>query len=214
MKIQLMMRSLSIIAGLFLLYVSRAAASSPSKRGLVFVPDPNNPQDNKIWTGKPVLTWYYNYGPQPSFVFQSIPQQTFEFVPMMWGANDDPKDLTFLNNVTELIKNGRNITHVLSFNEPDGPYKWGGSNLEPALAARAWVRNLLPLQKMGVKVSLPSVMGSADPLEWVTPFLANCSEIISRGMNETTNCTYDFLSVHVYGDMVELTSRLTKFNKA
>jgi len=91
-----------------------------------------------------------------------MPQSQFEFVPMMWGAPSSLDDTSFLSTVKGLIKDqGVNITNVLSFNEPDGPFAYGGSNIEPSAAAKLWVNNLIPLQEMGVRVGLPACTGGS-----------------------------------------------------
>ncbi|GJC78621.1 hypothetical protein ColLi_01459 [Colletotrichum liriopes] len=171
--------------------VPLVAATSSSKRGLVFTPNSNWPQDNQIWVQSGSdLTWYYNYQEIPSPAFASKSQEEFEFVPMMWGVSSNPEDTTFLRAVKGLIKDkGINITHALGFNEPDGPTQYGGSNIAPDIAAKAWVANFIPLQELGVK------------------FLGNCSEIISEG-GEKKNCTYDFLPVHWYDNFGGLASHI------
>ncbi|KAK1573617.1 glycosyl hydrolase catalytic core-domain-containing protein [Colletotrichum navitas] len=189
--------------------VPLVAATSSSKRGLVFTPNPNWPQDNKIWVQQGSdLTWYYNYQEIPSPAFSSIPQDRFEFVPMMWGVSSNPEDTTFLTSVQSLINDkGINITHALGFNEPDGPTQYGGSNIAPAIAAKAWVANFIPLQELGVKVGLPACTGAPSGLPWLKQFLGNCSEIISDG-GDKKNCTYDFLPVHWYDNFAGLASHI------
>lgn len=140
-------------AGLVLSPLLASATPSP-KRGLIFIPNSTTLQDNAIWvqTGSD-LTWYYNYGNLPSADYVSIPQSRFEFVPMMWGVGPNPsQDTAFHDSVVGLINGGRSISHVLSFNEPDAPSSWGGSDVTPANAALAWIANFIPLQQLGVKI--------------------------------------------------------------
>ncbi|OLN87536.1 Alkali-sensitive linkage protein 1-like protein 3 [Colletotrichum chlorophyti] len=187
-----------------------ATATSSSKRGLVYTPNNTWPQDNKIWIQQGSdLTWYYNYQEEPSPTFSSKSQAEFEFVPMMWGVSSaNPEDTTFLEKVKSLIKDRDiNITHALGFNEPDGPHIYGGSDVAPALAARAWVANFIPLQEMGVKVGLPACTGAPGGLPWLKQFLGNCSELISTDGNKK-NCTYDFLPVHWYDNFEGLASHI------
>ncbi|GKT86010.1 F5/8 type C domain protein [Colletotrichum tofieldiae] len=144
--------------------------------------------DNQIWVQSGSdLTWYYNYQEIPSPAFASKSQEEFEFVPMMWGVSSNPEDTTFLRAVKGLIKDkGINITHALGFNEPDGPTQYGGSNIAPDIAAKAWVANFIPLQELGVKVGLPACTGAPAGLPWLKQFLGNCSEIISEGEKRRT----------------------------
>ncbi|OIW32751.1 hypothetical protein CONLIGDRAFT_653291 [Coniochaeta ligniaria NRRL 30616] len=192
---------------------SPAAATSSSKRGLVFTPNVTHPMDNYIWTQKPSdLTWYYNYGASPSGVFSNVTQEAFEFVPMLWGAPADASDTTFLTTVKGLITNGRNITHVMTFNEPDGPSEWGGSNVDPTMAAKVWMTNIVPLQEMGIKVGLPACTGGWGGIPWTNQFLGNCSKLISTSTGgKTKNCTFDFIPLHWYGNFGGLASHIGEY---
>lgn len=193
---------------LALLAVGLASATGDDKRGLCFVHNKEKPQDDKIWVQPGSdLTWYYNYEDTPSAVYESIPQEQFEFVPMMWGVGSDPSDTTFLENVKGLISSGTNITHVLGFNEPDAANDVGGSNLEPKVAAEAWVANFEPLGEMGVKLGLPACTGGWGSMPWLKQFLGNCTEIKSRG-GPTRNCTWDYLPVHWYDNFEGLASHI------
>ncbi|KAL7794410.1 glycoside hydrolase family 128 protein [Trichoderma ceciliae] len=199
------MASLSLLH-LFLL-TGFASASASDKRGLVYTPNADFPQDNQVWVQSGSdLTWYYNYQAQPSAPYNtSLSQQQFEFVPMMWGVSGDLTDTTFLNQVKTLIDQGTNITHVLGFNEPDGSTSTGGSGINPKDAAQAWVANFEPLGELGIKLGLPACTGGPDSLPWLKQFLANCSAIVSTE-NQRKNCTWDFLPVHWYDNFAGLAS--------
>ncbi len=196
-------------------FIVPAAATTSAKRGLAFTPNTTTRADDKIWVQKPTsLTWYYNYQPSPEPTYSDIPQSEFEFVPMLWGAPSSLSDTTFLNTVKSLIKDkGINITNVLSFNEPDGPYTYGGSNIEPAAAAQIWVNNMIPLQKMGVRVGLPACTGATTGLQWLQNFLGECSKLVSTG-GKTQNCTYDFVTIHWYGNFEGLASHMGEYSAA
>ncbi|KAI1267060.1 glycoside hydrolase family 128 protein [Xylariaceae sp. FL1019] len=184
-------------------------ATTSTKRGLVHITDTETPVDNSIWVQSGSdLTWYYNYGSQPSSAYTQS-QSDFEFVPMLWGSIDDT---SFLDNVTSLVDGGRNISHVLTFNEPDLS-RYGGSNVSPAKAAQIWVDNIAPLRKTGIKVGLPACTGADTGITWLQNFLANCSALISTG-DETKNCTYDFVAIHWYGDFGGLASHMGEYSAA
>ncbi|KAH9992691.1 glycoside hydrolase family 128 protein [Xylariaceae sp. FL0662B] len=186
------------------------AQTRSSKRGLVFVPNSDTPQDNQIWVQSGSdLTWYYNYGMTPSPAFDDTSQERFEFVPMLWGAIDDT---SFLDSVESSIASGRNISHVLSFNEPDSAYN-GGSNIEPSVAASVWVKNIAPLGQKGVKLGLPACTSGWGGIPWLQQFLGNCSDLVSTD-NERKNCSYDFVSIHWYGDFEGLASHLGSYSAA
>ncbi|KAI0150763.1 glycoside hydrolase family 128 protein [Xylariaceae sp. FL1272] len=183
-------------------------ATRSDKRGLVLT-DTETPEDNAIWVQDGSdLTWYYNYASQPSSTY-SQSQDDFEFVPMLWGSIDDT---SFLKNVTDLVDNGRNISHVLTFNEPDLD-RYGGSNVSPAKAAQVWVDNIAPLRETGIKVGLPACTGAQTGITWLQSFLANCSALISTD-DETKNCTYDFVAIHWYGNFEGLASHLGEYSAA
>jgi hypothetical protein len=194
-------------------FIVPVAASS--KRGLVFTPNTTTRGDDGIWVSKPTtLTWYYNYKPEPESTYDDIPQSEFEFVPMLWGAPSSLSDTTFLTTVKSLIQDkGINITNVLSFNEPDGPFVYGGSNMDPAAAAQVWVKNLIPLQEMGVRVGLPACTGGSTGLPWLRKFLTECAKLVSTE-NETRNCTYDFVTIHWYGNFEGLASHMGEYSAA
>ncbi|EKJ71080.1 hypothetical protein NXS19_007587 [Fusarium pseudograminearum] len=193
---------------LSLLLVSVATATSDDKRGLCYVHNKQEPQDDKIWAQNGGdITWYYNYEDQPSPVYKDISQEKFEFVPMMWGVGSDNSDTTFLQNVKGLINDGINITHVLGFNEPDAGNDVGGSNIKPKDAAEAWVANFEPLGEMGIKLGLPACTGGWGGMPWLRQFLGNCTEIKSRG-GPKRNCTWDYLPVHWYDNFEGLASHI------
>lgn len=206
--------TLAALLAIFPSLIAAGPLSSP-KRGLVFTPNATTRIDDTIWVQKPTdLTWYYNYQPEPESTFDDIPQSEFEFVPMLWGAPATPDDTSFLKTVKSLIKDkGINITNVLSFNEPDAPSSWGGSDMEPAAAAQIWVNNLIPLQEMGVRVGLPSCTGAPAGLTWLQNFLGECSKLISKG-GKTKNCTYDFLTLHWYDNFGGLASHMGTYSAA
>ncbi|KIN00541.1 glycoside hydrolase family 128 protein [Oidiodendron maius Zn] len=184
---------------------SQATFQRSAKRGLVFVPNPSYSSDNQIWISSGSdLTWYYNYGAEPSPVYSSAEAQSaFEFVPMLWGLSND----SFVDQVTTLIQGGTNITHVLTFNEPDGSSANGGSDIPPETAATAWIKEVEPLRKLGVKTGAPAVTGSPGGFTWLQEFFANCT-------NQGTNCTADFMTVHWYGDFQGLASQLGQVSAA
>ncbi|KAG9232872.1 glycosyl hydrolase catalytic core-domain-containing protein [Amylocarpus encephaloides] len=179
---------------------SRATAQTQSsKRGLVFVP-PDNPKfvhDNQVWVeASSDLSWYYNYQPSPSAAYSNRSQAEFEFVPMLWSPSD-----TFATTIQGLISGGRNITHVMGFNEPDGTVSTGGSSLDPVTAAKSWIEQIEPLRQMGIKAGAPGVTGSPRGFTWLNDFFSSCA---SQG----TNCTADFFPVHWYGDFGGLASHM------
>lgn len=176
-----------LLAAATVVTASGANFNSSSKRGLVFVPNTKYPYDNQVWVeNNSDLTWYYNYGAQPSPAYANRSQSDFEFVPQLWSTST-----TFYNDVKNLINAGRKITHVLGYNEPDGTSSTGGSNIDPTVAATNWISQMQPLQKLGVKLGAPAVTGAPSGMVWLKAFFAACQ---SQG----TNCTVDFFPAHWY----------------
>ncbi|KAH9889711.1 glycoside hydrolase family 128 protein [Xylariomycetidae sp. FL2044] len=197
---------------LAVLFASLAQSQTHSpKRGLVFVPNDDSREDDAIWIGSDSdLTWYYNYGVFPTAAFADKPQDEFAFVPMLWGSIDDT---SFLSSVSGLLDSGRDITHVLGFNEPDGAWDTGGSNILPSKAAQIWVDNMEPLAEKGIKLGLPACTGGWGGIPWLQEFLANCSALISTD-EEQKNCTYDFANIHWYGNFEGLASHMGSYSAA
>ncbi|KAJ9649108.1 hypothetical protein H2199_001022 [Coniosporium tulheliwenetii] len=125
------------------------------------------------------LTWYYNYGAEPSAPFLS---SNLEFVPMLWGASDDRVGTAFYDIVKAQLDAGANINYVLGFNEPDGDPSTGGSQIPVDLAAATWIREIEPLRELGVKLEL-------------------FEECAGR-------CNPDFMPVHWYGNFEGLASHV------
>jgi hypothetical protein len=172
------------------------ATTTSSKRGLIYIANSKHQSDDQIWTQTTSdLTWYYNYGLQPSSAFSS---SKLQFVPMLWGAPASEKDTTFIDGIKSQLSSGNKIPYVLSFNEPDGTTKTGGSNIAPSLAASTWIREIEPLKKLGVKVGAPAVTGSPQGSTWLQNFFTSC-----KG-----GCTPDFIPVHWYGNFQGLASHL------
>lgn len=183
----------------------RAGSTKSAKRGLCYVPDSRTPEDDRIWTDhRGELSWYYSYTPTPPETFRGSSQDSFEFVPMLWGAPSDVNDTSFFSTVRDLANEGIKISNVLTFNEPDMSGH-GGSNVSPAYGAQIWVKNIIPLQKLGIRAGLPALAGSDHGLLWLEEFLGNCSTIIGK------HCAYDFVTLHWYGPFQGLASRIGEY---
>ena len=193
------MRLVDVFAALVLISsVDCQAPSSSSKRGLVYVPSSKYPQDDQLWdSSSSDLTWYYNYGDQPSPAYIN---SKLQFVPQLWGQPATSGDTAFLDSVQNLVKTGTNITSVLAFNEPDMQSNVGGSNIDPSTAAQIWMREIQPLAKMGIQLGSPACSSSPGGITWMQSFVQACS-----------NCTIDFMAVHFYGDFQGLASHVGQY---
>jgi hypothetical protein len=172
----------------FLLALPTVLGAGSPKRGLIYIPNSTTLEDDAIWVQPGAeLTWYYTYNDRPNPLYSSL-----EFVPMMWGMGGNSDDASFHDSVVRLIEGGQQISHVLAFNEPDLPNEWGGSNIEPARAARGYVANFVPLGSRGIKLGLPAVSGASWGITWLREFVGNCTELLQ------TPCPYDFVPAHWY----------------
>lgn len=171
---------------------------SSRKRGLIYMTS-EHPSDDQIWVGNNSdLTWYYDYTGMPAAAYSNRSQEEFEFVPMLWGSANSSG---FASDIKSQITSGRNITHILTFNEPDGTSSTGGSEISPADAASIWIKDVEPLRNESIKVGAPAVTGSQGGLTWLSEFFSNCSSL-------KTNCTVDFIPLHWYGNFQGLASYL------
>ncbi|EED20769.1 conserved hypothetical protein [Talaromyces stipitatus ATCC 10500] len=169
---------------------------SSSKRGLVYISSEHS-SDDQIWVeGNSDLTWYYDYTDIPIDAYSNRSQAEFEFVPMLWGSANSS---AFASEIRSQMTAGRNITHILTFNEPDGSASTGGSEISPADAASIWIKDIEPLRNESIKIGAPSVTGSQNGLSWLSQFFTNCTSL-------GTNCTVDFIPLHWYGDFQGLAS--------
>jgi len=191
------MRSITVLSALTLCQTAYSQVTTSPKRGLVYVPNNNYPQDDSIWdSSSSDLTWYYNYGPSPSSAYKG--NKNFQFVPMLWGAPSSNTDDTFESTVQGLISGGTNITHVLTFNEPDGQQSTGGSDVPSELAAETWIREVEPLKKLGVSLGAPAVTGANTGFQWLQNFFTACNG----------SCSADFIPIHWYGNFEGLASHI------
>jgi len=171
--------------------------STSAKRGICHVLAEKDPNDDKIWISGPSNpTWYYNYGPDPTPAYANV--KNMQFVPMLWGASARDKGSPFYDLVKSQIEGGANISYVLGFNEPDGTYNDGGSQIAVDLAARRWIADIEPLKKLGVKVGAPAVTGAASGWTWLDKWFEACDG----------GCNPDFIPVHWYGNFEGMMSHV------
>ncbi|KAF2478030.1 uncharacterized protein BDR25DRAFT_275706 [Lindgomyces ingoldianus] len=174
-----------------------ALSTSSPKRGLCHVPSSEHSTDDKIWISTPGsdLSWYYNYGYEPSAAYTN---SKLEFVPMLWGASEKDVGTPFLDSVTAQINGGSKISYVLGFNEPDGTTFTGGSNISADLAASTWKKQIEPLKKLNVSLGAPAVTGSPNGFTWLENWLKACDG----------GCNPDFIPVHWYGNFEGMASHI------
>ncbi|KKY24556.1 putative glycoside hydrolase subgroup catalytic core [Phaeomoniella chlamydospora] len=186
-------------------------ATRSDKRGLIYITTEDSATDDAAFTGSNTgLTWYYNYGAVPT---SSLESTSLAFVPMLWGAPSSPTtDTSFLDSIKSQLSSGSSITHILTFNEPDGTTSTGGSSIDPSVAAQTWLTQITPLRSTyGLKVGLPAVTGSESGFTWLSNFNSSCHSLSSNSSSTTTtttNCTADFIPIHWYGNFEGLASHI------
>jgi len=197
------MRSRLLLSALLFCSSSLAKKQSAFKRGLVYISS-NSPSDISLFTGSGTdLSWYYNYDIYPES------DTSLSFVPMLFGLPD--ASTNFLGTISSLLQSSDPPRYVLSFNEPDMPNSYGGSDISPHDAAVSYLENIAPLRNSTynhIKVSLPSTSGSNGGIDWLTSFNASC-----YSLNPGHGCPSDFISTHWYGDFTGLASWLGQIHE-
>lgn len=168
---------------LWLLLPFTTAQTTSPKRGLVYIGNNGHAaSDAAVWHTNTDLTWYYNYGSEPT---RELIGSALHFVPMMHGE----AQTSFREDITSRKRSGDDITHILGFNEPDMEQDVGGSDISPSEAAQIWQDQIEPLKELGIKVGAPAVSGSPIGYEWLKQWEDECDG----------NCNPDFLPMHWYG---------------
>jgi len=147
------------------------------------------------------LTWWYNWGANPTSAETNHGNLGLEFVPMIWGQN-------FLNSIVP-----SNSKYILGFNEPNFHSQ---SNLDAAHAASLWGSVITDIKganpgSNNYKTVSPAInyCGPAsacqetDPFVWLDKFFAACN-----------GCEVDHIAAHWYGCTADaLKSYLTNLKK-
>ena len=195
--------------------LSQTTNSTHPKRGLVYI-QTDHPNDYNTFTRpNSPLTWYYNYSPWPSLTSWSS-----QFAPMVHGASDAAASVDTIKSILNgdagvSIANsdsepGNRITHVLTFNEPDGDTNSGGSDSSPWNAAQVYLDTIAPLRQdpWNLKVGLPATTGSPRGIQWLRDFNTSC-----HSLNKGAGCEFDFVATHWYGDFGGLASWLGQIHE-
>lgn len=195
--------------------------ASAGKRGLAF-PKQNNGVAGSTYThafkGKDQITWMYDW----EAVIDGTPISGLEYVPLL-HSNQDWCTSGWSNNVANAQKN-YDVSHVLSFNEPDQcgyvqatslfhitalkltNISGGGSCMSVSDAVTAHKKYIQPLAGK-LKIGSPAVTngdGEAKGINWLKSFMSGCSD-----------CQIDFVVAHYYAwDKAEdFKNYLIKFHK-
>ena len=179
---------------LLLFLQSLTVVQSLSKRGLIYIWDTDQTDYSLFISQNSTLSWYYNYSPGPSLSSSGLP-----FVPMIHGTSSLSSDISTIKSL------GGSISHILTFNEPDGTTESGGSGISPHAAAKAYIEAISPLRSPphNLQISLPATTGSSGGLQWLSTFNTSCYHL-----NPHQGCPVDFVAAHWYGDFEGMASWL------
>lgn len=198
-----------------LVFPSSSTTTTPSpKRGLAYI-GTANPQDDSLLLTESgpgshagmSLTWYYDYSASPiSNLPTSNKLNSLSFVPMQ--ASTDGIS-SFPSAVTSQLAAGARLTHILTFNEPDGAVNTGGSGIPPSQAVKLWLEYLVPLRQPphSLQIGLPSVTGSPRGLAWLSSFNTTCVHLSKQPKRD---CNPDFVPAHWYGSLGGLQAYLSE----
>lgn len=165
-------------------YHQRRAATG--KRGLAF---PKNFHGNPgsaythSFAGHSKISWMYDW----EAVIDGEPVGGLEFVPLL-HSNQDWCTSGWTQNVAN-AQSKYQVTHVLSFNEPD-QVGGGGTDIPVNQAIAAHQKYIQPLAAQGLRIGSPSVTNGNAPnvgINYLKQFMDGCS-----------GCQIDFVVAHYY----------------
>ena len=168
--------------------------AATTKRGISMLGDDHRSDWSLLTSPGSPLSWYWNWSPYPA---SPSLVSTLQFVPQIHGIDNIEA------NVAQALSLPENCTHLFTFNEPDGTTGSGGSSISPEDAAKAYIKNILPLRKGNggrFLVSHPATTGSPNGLEWLRDFNTSCYKEAPK-----TGCPSDFIAAHWYGAFDGLT---------
>jgi hypothetical protein len=173
-----------------------AQLTGASKRGIAYIIGGHSADYNLLLSERSPLDWYYTWTPltAPADIFWGDKADTIEYVPTIHNNTKLDADLEALKHVPASSK------YLLTFNEPDGTFESGGSDLSPQDAARDYIARIVPLRSR-FKISHPTTTGSTRGFKWLQDFNAACWAIDPKN-----GCPTDFVVVHWYGDFSGMTS--------
>ena len=169
------MRQFFIKVLVLLVVATPALAQRSAKRGICWDERTQPLTDAPIQKMAPGVGWLYNWGPSvtgtPTLVGQGADKMAF--LPMCWNGGFDE---TLLRQY--LTAHAGEVTHLLTFNEPNLTWNVGGSQMTPQQAADAWPQVKQVAQDFGLKIVAPALNFTGDkvgdrvwePFAWYDEF--------------------------------------------
>ena len=159
---------------------SNAAPPSGAKRGLVY----NTAALCAPLESSNAISWAYNWGSDSAGLSTSL-----EYVPMLWGLGGQQDN--FVANTKAAIAKGSK--YIMAFNEPDMVQKYGGSDINPSDAAKAYKQYMQPFKGQAA-LGAPAVTNANQTsppmgIPWLKEFTKQCGG----------DCPVDFYPLHWYG---------------
>lgn len=173
-----------------------AQSNVTSKRGIAYIINGHSADYNLLLANNSPLDWYYTWTPRtaPAEIFWGDEEDSIEFVPTIHNNTKLDADLEALKDAPASSK------YLFTFNEPDGTFETGGSDLSPQDAARDYIAKIVPLRDR-FQISHPTTTGSSRGFQWLQDFNAACWAIDPKN-----GCPTDFVVVHWYGDFQGMAS--------
>lgn len=134
------------------------------KRGVSF--NWSNLEDIELMGDK--ISWYYNWGPDPSYApaDDALTEKGVDFFPMAWNGNFSA------DRIRNYKQKHPECEYILGFNEPNLTDQ---ARMTPSQAAEAWVPLRELAQELGMKIIAPAMnygtlSGYSDPIKWLDEF--------------------------------------------
>jgi len=137
---------------------------------------PNGPGgDLQYYASSPAVHYIYSWSPDDPNTDPKY--DNLEFMPMIWGSNQE-KDFD-----EKVVAGYANI--MLGINEPN---ESGQSNMSPSDAASLWKAHVEPKRALGYKACSPATSSNPNGFTWMQNFMDACNG----------GCTLDYICVHWY----------------
>ena len=161
-----------------------------SKKGIALGEDMSKTVELK----KMNLSWYYNWQATP---YNNSIDDGVDFVPMIWGRNQDDPDGTKDENLFKYIAEQcalvpKDANYILGYNEPELSAQ---ANISVVQAQKGWEE----IQKLGKRTVSPAISNPNGTYSgWLTPFLKGGTVDYNGVQIEIEGVSCDCVAIHTY----------------
>ena len=161
-----------------------------SKKGIALGEDMSKTVELK----KMNLSWYYNWQATP---YNNSIDDGVDFVPMIWGRNQDDPDGTKDENLFKYIAEQcalvpKDANYILGYNEPELSAQ---ANISVVQAQKGWKE----IQKLGKRTVSPAISNPNGTYSgWLTPFLKGGTVDDNGVQIEIEGVSCDCVAIHTY----------------